>query len=129
MLLSFLKELRNYNRKLFYIRHENKWKPNQHSKLLFLKINKFTLWHIRRNIYIWKTKFSSHNQYLFGLLSSRNAKRLVETKAHYIFCYSVWKETSRKPLTVAATKKSFPSVYVINITCFDECFLSHVIIG
>ena len=83
--------------------------------------NKFTLWHIRLNIYILKTKFSSHNQYLFGLLFSRNAK---ETRK---LCYSVWKETSHKPLKVAAAKKSFPSVYIIATTCFDECFLSHVI--
>ena len=37
--------------------------------------NKFTLWHIRLNIYIWKTKFTSNKQYFFGLLFSRNAKK------------------------------------------------------
>ena len=34
---------------------------------------------------------------------------------------------SDKPLKVAAVKKSFPSVYITNTTCFDECFLFHVI--
>ena len=35
----------------------------------------FMLWHIRLKIYMWKTKFSFHKQYLFGLLFSRNAKK------------------------------------------------------
>ena len=35
----------------------------------------FILWHIRLKIYMWKTKFSFHKQYLFGLLFSRNAKK------------------------------------------------------
>ena len=30
---------------------------------------------MRLNIYIWKTKLSSHKQYPFGLHSSRNAKK------------------------------------------------------
>ena len=34
---------------------------------------------------------------------------------------------SHKPLKVAAAKKSFPNVYIIDWTCFDECFLFHVI--
>ena len=45
------------------------------------------------------------------------------------FPYSVSKEASHKPLKVAATKKSFPSVCTIDTTCFDECFLFHVITG
>ena len=37
--------------------------------------NKFTLWYIRINIYIWKTKFSFHKHYLFVLIFSKNAKK------------------------------------------------------
>ena len=37
--------------------------------------NKLTLWYIRLNILKWKTKFSSHKQYLFGFLFSRKAKK------------------------------------------------------
>ena len=37
--------------------------------------NKFTLWHIRLNIYIWKTKFTSNKQCFPGHLFSRNAKK------------------------------------------------------
>ena len=34
-----------------------------------------------------------------------------------------------KPLKVAAAKKYFSSVYIFDTTCFDKCFLFHVIIG
>ena len=54
-------------------------------------------------------------------------RRLVKTKVYYILYYSVWKEAFHKPLRVAAAKKSFPSVYIIDTTCFHECFLSNVI--
>ena len=37
--------------------------------------NKFILCHIKPNIYIYKTKFVSHKQELFSLLTSRNAKK------------------------------------------------------
>ena len=37
---------------------------------------KITLWHYRLNIYICKTKFPFHKQYLFVLLFSRNAKNI-----------------------------------------------------
>ena len=54
-------------------------------------------------------------------------KRLVQTKVYYKLSYSVWKETSHKPLKVAAAKKYFPNVYIIDTTFFDKCFLFHVI--
>ena len=36
---------------------------------------------------------------------------------------------SHKPWKVAVAKKSFPSVYIMDTTCFDECFLFRVITG
>ena len=36
---------------------------------------------------------------------------------------------SHKPWNVAALKKYFQSVCFIDTTCFDECFLFHVISG
>ena len=36
---------------------------------------------------------------------------------------------SQKPLIVAAAKKSFPSVFIVDTTCFDECFLLYVTTG
>ena len=87
---------------------------------------KITLWHIRLNIYICKTKFPFHKQYLFVLLFSRNQRIFIQTKVYHKFFYSVRKETFHKPLKVAGGKKSFSSVYIIDLTCFDECFLLHV---
>ena len=66
-----LKELRNYIRKHNPL-HNQDSKPFS----FFFQI-KFTLWHTRLNIYMWKAKFSSHKHYLFGILFSRNA-----TKTH-----------------------------------------------
>ena len=43
--------------------------------------------------------------------------------------YPVSKETTGKTLKTAASKKSFSSLYVIGITCFDEYFLFYVIAG
>ena len=54
-------------------------------------------------------------------------RRLVQIKVYYKLCYSVWKETSHKPLKVAAATESFPNVYIIDTTFFDECFLFHMI--
>ena len=78
---------------------------------------------------MWKTKFCFHNLFLFGLFSLEMLRRLVQTKVYYKLRYSVWKETSHKPLKVAAAKKSFQSMYNIETTCFDECFLLHVTTG
>ena len=47
-------------------------------KLLFLIINLNSV-HIKPNIYIWKTEFVSHKQYLSRLLTSRNAKKKTRT--------------------------------------------------
>ena len=90
------------------------------------KKKKNYIWHIRLKIYILKTTFPSHNQYLFGLIFSRNLKKACTDQ---IILYSVWKETSHKRLKVAVAKKSFPSVYIIDTICFDECFSFHVISG
>ena len=56
-------------------------------------------------------------------------RTLIQTKVHFKFCYSVRIETTHKPIKVAAAKNNFSSVYVIDATCFDECFLFHVIAG
>ena len=42
---------------------------------------------------------------------------------------SLWKETAQKPSNVVAATSLFPSVCVIGIFCFDECFLFYVITG
>ena len=71
-----------------------------------------------------------HKQYLFGLLFSENANKThrLQSILQLFFC-SVWKEITRKPLKIAASKIIFFSVYLTGKTCFDECFLFHVITG
>ena len=59
------------------------------------------------------------------MLFSRKAKKTRTDQSILQAFYSVWKETSHKHLKLAAAKKSFPSVYIINKTCFGECFLVH----
>ena len=67
------KELRNYNRKLYLCSPQN-YAETQPTFYTVIFQNKFTLWHIRPHIYIWKTKFTSYKQYFFGLPFSRKAK-------------------------------------------------------
>ena len=56
-------------------------------------------------------------------------RRLIHTKVYYKYFYSAWKETFHKPIKAAAPKTSFWSVDVNNTTCFNECFLFHVVSG
>ena len=56
-------------------------------------------------------------------------KRLKQTKVYHMFFHFVWKEKTHKPLKVAAAKPLFSSECVIGKTCFDECFLFHIITG
>ena len=81
----------------------------------------------------WKTRTASLKQNLMVLIKKKNLsvmqRRLIQTKVYYKLFYSVWEETSHKPLEVAAPKKLFWSVFVIDTTWFDRCFLFHVTIG
>ena len=65
------------------------------------------------------SNFFPHKQYLLGLSSLKMQRRPIQTK---VYCkpYYVSQE-------VAAAKKAFRSVYIIDRTCFNECFLFHVI--
>ena len=56
-------------------------------------------------------------------------RRLIHIKVFYKLFYSVSKKASLKPLKVAAAKKSSPNVFIIDTTCFEECFLFYVITG
>ena len=72
-------------------------------------------------------KFSSH-KHLFGLLFSRNAKK-IQIDQGIIQTLSLSKKKHPTAFKVELQKKSFPSVYIINTTCFDECGLFHLITG
>ena len=67
---------------------------------------------------------------IYLVFSSRKRQiRLIQIKVYYKFFYSVWKETSHKPLKVTTAKITFPNMYIIDRTCFDLRFLFHVITG
>ena len=71
---SGLKEIRNYKRKLFLCPSQ-KWVQTQSTFETAMFQNKFTFKCIKLNMYIRKTKFTSHKQYLFDVLFYRNAKK------------------------------------------------------
>ena len=123
-----LKELRIDNRKL-YLCLPQKQKKIQLTCSTAVFQNKFVLYHIKSNIYISKTKFPSHKQHLYSLVSSRNAKKVRTDHSIIHLFYSVWKETTHKPLKIEATKKSFSSLFLIGTNFFDEWFLFCVITG
>ena len=50
-------------------------------------------------------------------------------RTSYEFFYFIWKETTYKPSKSATGKNVLSSVNVIMTTCFDKCFLFHVITG
>ena len=76
---------------------------------------------------MYEIKFTFHKQSLFGCLFSLKTKNTrTDQSAPQVF-YSIRIETTRKPSKEAAAKNVFSSVYVIDATCLDECFLSHVI--
>ena len=54
---------------------------------------------------------------------------LVQIQVNHKLYYSVREETSHKPLKAPAAKMPFPSMYIIDTTCLDVCFLFHVITG
>ena len=45
----------------------------------------------------------------------------------HFFLYSLVKEMTDKPANGTAVANLFFSVYIIGMTCFDECFLFYVI--
>ena len=82
--------------------------------------NKFTRWHIKLSVYQCKNKSTSHIQYLFGHLFSRNAKK---THADQMIVQVFLALSEKKhPSKEEVAKNFFPSVYVIGTACFDECF-------
>ena len=89
--------------------------------------NKLTLYHIKLNIFIWKTKFTSHEQYLFVPPFSRHLKMTNTDQIMYRLSYSVWKVTTYKPSNVAVVTNVFSSAYVIGTTCLYECLLFYLI--
>ena len=82
-------------------------KHNQHYKML---LNKFTLWHIKLNIYIHKSKLFLMNSIYLVFSTVEMQKTLIQSKLCYKFFYCVWKRITHKSSKVAAAKQLFSSV-------------------
>ena len=96
------------------------------SKLLFFTMNLHFVTSNQISTYR-KLNFSLTSSIYFVFLPLEMKKRLKQTKVCPEFSYFIWKETTHKPLKVAAAKSLFSSVYIIGTTCFDECFSFYVI--
>ena len=70
-----------------------------------------------------------YNQYFFWSSLLEKCKEDLQTKVYYKLFYSISGKTFHEFLKVIAAKKSLPSMFIIDMTCFDECFLFHVITG
>ena len=96
------------------------------SKLLFFTINLHFVTSNQISTFRKLNLLLSSSIY-FVFLPLEMQKRLKQTKVCHAFSYFIWKETTHKPLKVAAAKSLFSSVYIIGTTCFDECFSFYVI--
>ena len=91
-------------------------------KLLFFTMNlHFFIWN--QLITFRKLNLPLISSVFFAFFPLEMQKRLEQTKVYHAFSHFFWKETTHKPLKVAAARTLFSSVYVITTTCFDECFL------
>ena len=120
-----LKELQNYNRKIFfcslrrYVKTQTAfWSAPFH--------NKFTLWYIKLYTHRKINLLLISNIYLV-FSSQETQRRFVQTKGYHNCFYSVLKETTHKPSKVATAKNLSSSVYFVS-TCFDKCFLCQCMI-
>ena len=64
---------------------------------------------LRLNIYIWKTKFSSHKRYLFGLLFSRNARKTHTDQSILLTFLLCLKRNVSPTLKRSSCEKVFPN--------------------
>ena len=117
------KELRNHNRKLFLCLPQRigRNSTNVRFRLLFLKINLH---------FVTSNQISSYGKLNLPLLYSTNARKTLtdRTSILHVF-YSVRKETTHKPLKIAAAENLLSVLFILGVTCFNEWFLSYVING
>ena len=107
----------------FCVRHKNRRKHNQSFKLLFFTINLHFVTSNQIPTFRKRNLPLSSSIYLV-FLPLEIQGWLKQTKVYHTYFYFVWKETTHKPLKMAAAKTLFSSVYAIGTTCFDECFYS-----
>ena len=75
-------------------------------------------------------KFTSHKQYLIGLLFSIKVKKedsyRPKCTSSFLICPNL---NDSQTVKNSSCKIFFSSLYAIDATCFNECFLFHVITG
>ena len=126
--LRFLKELRNFKRKLFLCPPQNRRNTTNILKLLYFTVNVHCVTSNQISTY---RKLNLHltSSIYFIFLPLEMQKWLEQAKIYHAFSYFVWKGTTHKPLQLPAAKTLISNVYVIGTTCFDECFPFYVITG
>ena len=102
----YLKELRNCNQKLFLCPSQKEVTTQQTFQTAII-LNKCTLWLIKLNIYIKKTKFKSHKQYLCCVLFSGNVETNIQTKMYYIFLALSLKRNGSQTFKCSSSNKPF----------------------
>ena len=85
---QYLKELRNYNRKLFLCPATKIGKSTTNILISYFSKHIITLWHIKVTICRQKNKFTSHKLYSFGLTFLEIQRRFIQTKytTRSLFC-------------------------------------------
>ena len=107
----------------FCFRHKNSRKHKEHSKLLYFKLNS----HFGKSNYLQEIKFTSHKQYLFGRLFSRNANKTYTDQSTLQVFFLCIKRNDSQTFKSSSRKKLFVRVHVIDTTCYNECFLFYLI--
>ena len=111
----------------FCVHHKTGPKGNQHFKLLFFTINLHFVTSNQISV-SRKLNLTVRSSICVVVLPLEMQRGLKQTKVHHTFFYAVWKETTHKPLKVAAAKTLFSSAYAIGTTCdlLQWIFLFHV---
>ena len=78
---------------------------------------------------MWKSNFFHYKHYLFGPLFSRNAKKTHADQSILPTSLLCLKRNISLTLKSSSCKKSLPNVYIMDTTCFNECFLFCVMTG
>ena len=105
----------------FCVRHKNRRKYKQNFKLLFFKLNS----HFGPSNEIYKYRklnlFPINNIYLIV-----SYLEIQSTLHFFLLCL---KRNGSQTVKSTSCEKFSSSAYVTNTTCFDECFLFHVMTG
>ena len=109
----------------FFARHKNRRVHNQHLKLLFSKTN-FDFGTSDKVSKYGKLNLHLINSIFVVFSSGEMQRRLIQAKGYYKLFYSVSEALLRSVSETFKRNskiKSFPSVFIIDTTCFDESFL------